>query len=73
MTRSTSANGNGDTSSWSLRSSAMMSGGHDVGPRREQLAELDERRPELVEHLAQPAAAVGDRLRRPLLRRRSSR
>src|SRR4029077_9090262 len=27
-------------------------GRHDVGPRREQLAELDERRAELVEHLA---------------------
>ena len=34
----------------------------DVGARREQLAELDERRPELVEHLAQVAAA---RRRRP--------
>ena len=34
----------------------------DVGPRREQLAELDERRPELVEHLAQVAPA---RRRRP--------
>jgi len=34
---------------------------HDVGARREQLAELDERRPELVEHLAQVPAA-----RRPL-------
>ena len=32
---------------------------HDVRPGREQLAELDERRPELVEHLAQPAPAVG--------------
>ena len=31
---------------------------HDVGARREQLAELDERRAELVEHLAQPAAAI---------------
>ncbi len=35
-------------------------GGHQVGPRREELAELDERRPELVEHLAQPAPAVGE-------------
>ena len=34
---------------------------HDVGPRREQLPELDERRPELVEHLAQMAAARGRR------------
>ena len=33
---------------------------HHVGPRREELAELDERRPELVEHLAQAAAAVGE-------------
>ena len=32
--------------------------GHDVGARREQLAELDERRPELVEHLAQVASAL---------------
>ena len=32
---------------------------HDVGPRREQLAELDERRAELVEHLAQVPAARG--------------
>ena len=30
-----------------------------IGPRREQLAELDERRPELVQHLAQPPPAVG--------------
>ena len=30
---------------------------HDVGPRREQLPELDERRAELVEHLAQVPAA----------------
>ena len=38
---------------------------HDVRPRREQLAELDERRAELVEHLAQvPAArrALGSRV-----------
>ena len=36
---------------------------HDVGPRRENLAELHERRPELVEHLAQVHAALvgGDR------------
>ena len=34
-------------------------GRHDVGPRREQLAELHERRPELVEHLAQVDAARG--------------
>ena len=34
----------------------------DVGPRREQLAELDEGRPELVEHLAQmPTALRADR------------
>ena len=32
-------------------------GRHDVGPRREELPELDERRPELVEHLAQVLAA----------------
>ena len=31
---------------------------HDVGARGEHLAELDERRPELVEHLAQPPAAI---------------
>ena len=30
---------------------------HDVRPRREQLAELDERRAELVEHLAEVLAA----------------
>ena len=34
---------------------------HDVGPGREQLPELDERRPELVEHLAQVPAAQGRR------------
>jgi len=34
---------------------------HDVRPGREQLAELDERRPELVEHLAQMTAARGRR------------
>src|SRR4051794_55910 len=34
---------------------------HDVGARRQQLAELDERRPELVEHLAQVLAARGAR------------
>ena len=33
-------------------------GRNDVRPRREQLAELDERRPELIEHLAQPASSV---------------
>ena len=35
---------------------------HDVRPRREQLAELDERRAELVEHLPEPPPAVGDRV-----------
>ena len=34
-------------------------GRHDVGPRREELPELHERRPELVEHLAQVLAARG--------------
>src|SRR3712207_6903380 len=34
----------------------------DIGPRREELAELDKGRPELVEHRAQPLSA-----RRPLL------
>ena len=34
---------------------------HDVGPRREQLAELDERRAELVEHLAQVPARAPSR------------
>ena len=39
----------------------------DVGPRREQLAELDEGRPELVEQLAQVLAALrGRSLRREL-------
>ena len=33
----------------------------DVGPRREQLAELDEGRAELVEQLAQVLAALGGR------------
>ena len=33
--------------------------GHDVRAGREQLTELHERRPELVEHLAQPPPAVG--------------
>ena len=33
---------------------------HHVGAGREELAELDERRPELVEHLAQAPAAVGE-------------
>ena len=33
---------------------------HQVGAGREQLAELDERRPELVEHLPQPPPAFGD-------------
>ena len=43
----------------------------DVRPRREQLAELHERRPELVEHLAQMPPALGrrrlgfERCRRP--------
>ena len=32
-------------------------GRHDVGPRREELSELHERRPELVEHLSQMLAA----------------
>ena len=33
-------------------------GRDDVGTGREELAELDERRPELVEHLAQVLAAL---------------
>ena len=37
-------------------------GRNDVGARRQQLPELDERRPELVEHLAE-ARATGRRLR----------
>ena len=36
-------------------------GRHDVGPGREELPELHERRPELVEHLAQVLAARGRR------------
>ena len=38
-------------------------GRHDVGPRREQLPELHEGRPELVEHLAQVPAACCPRSR----------
>src|SRR5581483_10542684 len=38
-------------------------GRDDVGPRREQLPELDERRPELVEHFAQMAAPRGRAVR----------
>ena len=34
---------------------------HDVGPRRQELAELDEGRPELVEHLPQALAPLGRR------------
>ena len=37
-------------------------GRNDVGPRREQLPELHERRPELVEHLAQMPPARRARL-----------
>ncbi len=48
-------------------------GRHDVRSRREQLAELDESRPELVEQLAQMLAARGAdarlRRRKPRLRR----
>ena len=44
----------------------------DVGPGREQLAELDEGRPELVEHLAQMAAAARRRSTASVPRRRSS-
>ena len=36
----------------------MMSGGSDVGAHREQLAELDEGRAELVEELAEVLAAL---------------
>jgi hypothetical protein len=32
---------------------------HQVRPRGEKLAELDERRAELIEHLSQPPAAIG--------------
>ena len=43
-------------------------GRDDVGPRREQLAELDEGRAELVQHLAEVLAALGGRaLRRETL------
>ena len=38
-------------------------GRHDVGPGREKLPELDERRAELVEHLAQVLAACRAGLR----------
>ena len=44
------------------RSSLMMSGGTMSGPGREQLAELHERRAELVEQLAQMVAARRDAL-----------
>ena len=50
-------------------------GRHDVGPRREELPELHERRPELVEDLAQVLAAggrgavLGGHGSHPLLRR----
>ena len=40
-----------------------MSGGTTSGTRGEQLAELDERRPELVEHLAQVPAPLGSHRR----------
>ena len=43
-------------------------GRHDVRPGREQLPELDERRPELVEHLAQVAAAQRSASRRRRVR-----
>ena len=58
MTRSTSSYGNGRTSSWSACELGDDVRRDDVGPRREQLAELDERRAELVEHLAQVLAAL---------------
>ena len=35
-------------------------GGHQIGAGREKLAKLDKRRPELVEHLAEAAPAVGE-------------
>ena len=34
-------------------------GRHEVGPCREQLPELDERRPELVQHLPEPPSSIG--------------
>ena len=43
---------------------------HDVGPRRQKLAELHERRPELVEHLPQTLAPLG---RRAVRRREATR
>ena len=53
------SNGNGRTSSWSERSSAMTSGGrYEIGAHREELAELHERGTQLVEHLAEVAATL---------------
>ena len=45
---------------------------HDVGARREQLPELHERRPELVEQLAKMLAARGRPLRRTTSASRAS-
>ena len=57
--RAPSHPGNGGTRSCSLASSSAMSGGKQIAPRRERLAELDEDRAELLERQAQPLAAVG--------------
>ena len=57
ITRSTSANGNGAHVVLEAAQLGDDVGRDDVRARREQLPELDERRPELVEHLAQVSPA----------------
>ena len=69
ITRSACSNGNGRTSSWSAAQLGDDVRRDDVGPRREQLPELDERRAELVEQLAQVLAARRARRRRSRPRR----
>ena len=62
ITATTSASDIGGTSDCSAASSVTYSGGDQVRARREDLAELAERRPELLEGLAQPPRRLGSRV-----------
>ena len=62
-TRRMLENGSGRARSWSSAQLLDDVGRNDVRPRRHQLPELDERGPELVEHVPEPSAPRPGHLR----------
>ena len=64
-TASMSANGTGGTSSTSRAQLLDVDVGQEVGPRREELAQLDEGRAELLQRQAEAARALARRLSMP--------